>query len=541
VSSTHEVVNQAPPREGLNEYLSNPALAEAASRFGAGWAAGPLAEAGALVGRPDFIRDAELASTHPPVLASHDRWGRRIDAVEYHPAYHRIIAAAIAHGAHTSCWADPRPGAHVARAAMFMLFAQVEPGHACPVSMTHAVVPSLRLAPALAAHWLPRVCSRGYDPVPRAPENKDSALFGMAMTEKQGGSDVRANTTRAAAAGDGSYRLTGHKWFCSAPQSDAFLVLAQAAGGLSCFLVPRVLPGGQANVFRIQRLKDKLGNRSNASAEIELEQTAGWLVGEEGRGVAAIIEMVAQTRLDCVLGSTAGMRQAVAEAAWHARHRRAFGALLAGQPAMTAVLADLQLEAEAATWMAMRLAAAYDADDAESAAFRRLATAVAKYWVCKRGPQHAYEALECLGGNGYTEAFPLARRYREQPVMAIWEGSGNVIALDVLRAIRREPESAEAVDRELASARGVHPAYDAHVAATRSLLAQIQADPERAQARARRLVEDLALALQAAVLIREAPAAVGDAFVAARLGPGRSLEYGALDPGLDLAALVARA
>jgi putative acyl-CoA dehydrogenase len=541
VSATHEVVNQVPPREGLNEYLVNRALSEAVRRFGAQWAAGQLTEAGALVGQPDFQHDAELANTHSPVFSSHDRWGHRVDTVEYHPAYHRIIGAAVEYGAHASCWADPRPGAHVARAATFMLFAQVEPGHACPISMTHAAVPSLRLAPALAGQWLPRVYARSYDPALRAPEAKDCALFGMAMTEKQGGSDVRANTTRATDAGDGTYRLTGHKWFCSAPQSDAFLVLAQAAGGLSCFLVPRALPGGQANVFRIQRLKDKLGNRSNASAEIELDQTVGWLVGEEGRGVRTIIEMVAQTRLDCVLGSTAGMRQAVAEAAWHARHRRAFGALLVDQPAMTAVLADLQLEAEAATWTAIRLAAAYDAEDAESVAFRRLATAVAKYWVCKRGPHHAYEALECLGGNGYTEAFPLARRYREQPVMAIWEGSGNIIALDVLRAMEREPESMEAVDDEFVPALGVHPAYDAHVATVRTLLAQAKAQPDRAPAQARRLIEALALALQGAVLIREAPSAVADAFVAARLGADRSLEYGALDPRLDLAALVARA
>ncbi|MEU0690676.1 acyl-CoA dehydrogenase family protein [Streptomyces uncialis] len=541
MSTTHEVVNQAPPREGLNEYLTNPALTEAVKRFDARWAADGLTEVGALVGRPDFQHDAELAHTQPPLLSTHDRWGNRVDTVEYHPAYHRIIGAAVEHGAHTSCWADPRPGAHVARAATFMLFAQVEPGHACPMSMTHAVVPSLRLAPELAEQWLPRVYARSYDPVLRAPEAKSSALFGMAMTEKQGGSDVRANTTRATDAGDGTYLLTGHKWFCSAPQSDAFLVLAQAAGGLSCFLVPRTLPGGQANVFRIQRLKDKLGNRSNASSEIELDRTVGRLVGEEGRGVRTIIEMVAQTRLDCVLGSTAGMRQAVAEAAWHTRHRRAFGALLVDQPAMTAVIADLQLEAEAATWTAIRLAAAYDTEDAESVAFRRLATAVAKYWVCKRGPQHAYEALECLGGNGYTEAFPLARRYREQPVMAIWEGSGNVIALDVLRAMAREPESVEAVDRELASALGVHRAYDAHVATTRTLLGRTMAQPDRAPAQARRLVEALALALQGAVLIREAPAAVADAFVAARLGADRSLEYGALAPGLDLASLVSRA
>ena len=536
---THEVTNQAPPREDLNEFLINPALTEAVERHGAGWATGHLTEVGALVGQAGFQHDAELANTHPPVLVTHDRWGHRVDEVEFHPAYHRIIGAAIEHGAHTSCWSEPRPGAHVARAATFMLFAQVEPGHACPVSMTHAVVPSLRFTPALADRWIPRVCARDYDP--RLRDAKASAIFGMAMTEKQGGSDVRANSTRAVARGDGTWHLTGHKWFCSAPQSDAFLVLAQAPGGLSCFLVPRVLPGGDRNVFRIQRLKDKLGNRSNASSEIELDGTAGWLLGEEGGGVRTIIEMVAQTRLDCVLGSAAGMRQDVAEAAWHARHRRAFGALLIDQPVMTAVLADLQLEAEAATWTAMRLAAAHDAADEESVAFRRLATAVGKYWVCKRGPNHAYEALECLGGNGYTEAFPLARRYREQPVTAIWEGSGNVIALDVLRTMAREPASVPAVDQELASALGVHPAYDRHVALTRKLIAGVLADPPAAAGSARRVVATLALALQAAVLIREAPDAVAGAFVAARLGPDRGMEYGALDPGLPLAAIAARA
>ncbi|GIJ73627.1 acyl-CoA dehydrogenase family protein [Virgisporangium ochraceum] len=532
---THEVLNQAPPRTGIDEYATNVALTEAVERYDAQWATARLHEVGALVGREDFQRDAELANTNPPVFSGHDRWGHRVDAVDFHPAYHRVMGAAVAHGAHTSCWAEPRAGAHVARAATFMLFAQVEPGHACPVSMTHAVVPSLRFTPELADFWLPKVYSRSYDPALRDPALKDSAVFGMAMTEKQGGSDVRANTTRAVDAGDGTWRLTGHKWFCSAPQSDAFLVLAQTANGLSCFVVPRILPGGDRNVFRIQRLKDKLGNRSNASSEIELDGTTGWLVGEEGRGVRTIIEMVTQTRLDCVLGSTAGMRQSVAEAAWHVRHRSAFGKVLVDQPAMTAVVADLQLEAEAATWTAMRLAAAYGNDDRESVAFRRLATAVAKYWICKRGPNHAYEALECLGGNGYTEGFPLARRYREQPLMAIWEGSGNVIALDVLRAMAREPESVEAVERELASALGAHAAFDAHVAVTRKLLAGAT------DSTARRVVEALALALQGAVLIREAPTAVADAFVAGRLGPDRGLEYGTLDPGLDLAAIAARA
>jgi putative acyl-CoA dehydrogenase len=525
----------------MNEYQANIALTEAVKRHEIQWASRHLSDVGELVGLADFQRDAELAHMYPPVFTSHDRWGNRVDDVDFHPAYHRIIGAAIEHGAHTSCWADPRPGAHIARAATYMLFAQVEPGHTCPVGMTHAVVPSLRFAPDLADTWLPRVYSRVYDPALRAPETKSSAIFGMAMTEKQGGSDVRANTTQAVDAADGTWRLTGHKWFCSAPQSDAFLVLAQTTSGLSCFLVPRVLPGGERNVFCIQRLKDKLGNKSNASSEIELEGTTGWLVGEEGRGVPTIIEMVAQTRLDCVLMTVAGMRQAVAEAAWHTRHRAAFGAALIDQPAMTCVVADLQLEAEAATWTAMRLAAAYDRDDDESVAFRRLATPVAKYWVCKRGPHHAYEALECLGGNGYTESFPLARRYREQPLMAIWEGSGNVIALDVLRAMTREPQSVEAVDQEISAALGHYRAFDAHVAATRALVDRARTDTPGAQALARRVVEALALALQGSVVIREAPHAVADAFVAARLGEDRCLEYGTLALTLDVEAIVARA
>jgi putative acyl-CoA dehydrogenase len=365
----------------------------------------------------------------------------------------------------------------------------------------------------------------------------------MAMTEKQGGSDVRANTTRALADGDGRWLLTGHKWFCSAPMSDAFLVLAQTAAGLSCFLVPRLLEDGSRNVFLLQRLKDKLGNWSNASGEVEFDGTVGYLLGEEGRGVRTILEMVNRTRLDCVLGSAAGMRQAVAEAAWHARHRSAFGARLADQPAMTAVLADLALESEAATALALRLARAHDADASEQeVAFRRLATAVGKYWVCKRGPGHAAEALECLGGNGYTEAFPLARRYREQPVMAVWEGSGNVIALDVLRALGRETASSEAFDAELSAARGLHPWFDAHHDRLRARLADASAaEGGMPQQQARSLVAALAVALQASLLLRTAPPTVGEAFVAARLGPDRGALYGELPGGLDLAGIVARA
>ncbi|NLG47881.1 acyl-CoA dehydrogenase family protein [Gordonia sp. (in: high G+C Gram-positive bacteria)] len=548
MSATHQVFNQAPPRIDVNEYTSHTALVEAVGAFGGGWATDALTEAGALVGRADFQRDAELANTILPKHLSHDRWGNRIDDVEFHPAYHRIIGDAIAHGAHTSCWSDPRDGAHVARAAMFMQFGQIEPGHACPVSMTHAVVPSLRLDQKLADEWLPRVFSTDYqhelggiDPSTGRTTTKTSAIFGMAMTEKQGGSDVRANTTRAVEQSDGTYLITGHKWFCSAPQSDAFLVLANTAAGVTCFVVPRVLPDGTRNVFNVQRLKDKLGNKSNASSEVEFDGTVGWRLGDEGAGVRSIIEMVNQTRLDCILGSAAGMRQSVAEAAWHVRNRAAFGATLVDQPAMTAVIADLQVEAEAAVWTGLRLAAAYDDDADESAAFRRLATAVGKYWVCKRGPNHAYEALECLGGNGYTEnGFPLSRRYREQPVMAVWEGSGNVIALDVLRAMMRDPLSVEAVDNEFERSLGVYREYDLHVERTRKLIAQAAADPLAAPALARRLTESMAIALQGAILIRQAPEAVTDAFMAGRIAdPGHM--YGVLDAKLDLSGIVARA
>ena len=546
--TTHEVFNQAPPRIDVNEFTSNRVLAEAVETFDGGWANNELTQIGAHVGTAEFQHDAHLANTITPVLHALDRWGRRIDEVEYHPSYHRIISSAISHGAHTRCWDDPQPGSHVVRAAAFMLYGQVEPGHACPVSMTHAVIPSLELQPDLAAQWVPRALRRDYSPELSA--DKPSAIFGMSMTEKQGGSDVRANTTVAVPAGRGGpgaeYLLTGHKWFCSAPMSDAFLVLAQAEGaagsGLSCFLLPRVLPDGTRNVFRIQRLKNKLGNKSNASSEIEFDGTVAMMVGEPGRGVRTIIEMVAQTRLDCVLGSAAGMRQSVAEALWHARHRSAFGATLIDQPAMTAVLADLALESEAATVTAMRLARAHDEDASDTErAFRRLATAVAKYWICKRGPNHAYESLECLGGNGYTEDFPLAMRYREQPVMAVWEGSGNVIALDVLRAMTREPETVAAFDADVNLARGAHPLLDAHLDGVRAQLGELaRVSPADAQRLARRTVESMALALQASTLVRYSPAPVAEAFIAARLGPDRGLEYGTLPVGTDLHAILAR-
>jgi putative acyl-CoA dehydrogenase len=543
--STHDVTNQPLARVDVDEFAANIPLTEAVDRYDAGWAAPALGEVGRLVGSARFQDDAERANVHEPVLRAFDRWGNRVDEVEYDPSYHRILGEAVSAGAHSSAWASPRPGANVARAASFMLFAQVEPGHACPISMTHAVVPALVASPSLSQEWLPRLLSREYDG--RLASHKRSALFGMAMTEKQGGSDVRANTTRAVAVGDGRYLLTGHKWFCSAPMSDGFLVLAQTDEGLSCFLVPRMLEDGTRNTFLIQRLKDKLGNRSNASSEVEFDETVGHLLGEEGRGVRTILEMVNRTRLDCILGSAAGMRQSVAEAAWHVRHRRAFGGLLVDQPAMTSVLADLAIESGAATAVSLRLARAHD-DDAPDTdrAFRRLATAVTKYWVCKRGPGHAYEALECLGGNGYTEAFPMARRYREQPVMAIWEGSGNVIALDVLRALTREPASAEAFDLELSAARGLDPVFDDHHDRLRTRLRELaavgptSADPSTV-AQVRPLVAALATGLQAALLLTTAPDAVGRAYVSARLGPDRGSLYGELPAGLDLAALVARA
>jgi putative acyl-CoA dehydrogenase len=545
---THTVFNQAPPRRDINEFTLNTALKDALSRYAPNASVGELERIGALVGSADFINDARLANENPPRLVTHDQWGNRIDDIEFHPSYHRIIRLALEAEAHSFAWTHPGPGANVERAVRFMLFSQIEPGHACPVSMTHAVIPSLRTDSGLAEFWEPRAVLAGYDPRRVDPAEKSAVTFGMAMTEKQGGSDIRANTTRAIPSGD-HYLLTGHKWFCSAPQSDAFLVIAQLDEGPSCFVVPRVLPGGELNSVRIQRLKDKLGNKSNASSEIEFDATQGWLLGQPGKGVRTIIEMVAQTRLDCVLGSAAGMRQSVAEAAWHARGRAAFGARLIDQPLMRAVIADLQLESEAATYTALHLAAANDDDSAEAADFRRLATAVGKYWICKRGPEHAYEALECLGGNGYTESFPLARRYREQPVMAVWEGSGNVIVLDVLRALAREPRSAKTFLAFLESGLGRHADFDAaYESLARSLQSAVQdlesGDPAAQaalQARGRVLVEKMALLMQAAILFDSAPAEVAASFAAARLGTDRGREYGALPDGVDIDFLVARA
>lgn len=550
---THHVVNQPPPRVDVNEFDANIPLSEYVHTIGDAGEAHELQASGAVVGSAQFQDDARLAHKNPPILHTHSNYGQRIDQVEYHPSYHRIMSHAVAAGAHTSAWANPGMGANALRAAQFMLFAQVEPGHACPISMSHAAVESLHQAPELVGEWLPRLYSRQYDPELKA--GKPGALFGMAMTEKQGGSDVRANTTRAVPEGE-HFLLTGHKWFCSAPMSDAFLVLAQEDAGLGCFLVPRILPGGapassvptgsttggELNTFLIQRLKDKLGNKSNASSEVEFANTLGWRIGEPGRGVRAIMGMVGQTRLDCVLGTAAGMRQSVAEAVWHVRHRRAFGARLIDQPAMSSVVADLALESEAATAVSMRLARAFDNDASpQERAFRRLATAVTKYWVCKRGPNHAYEAMECLGGNGYTEDFPLAMRYREQPVMAIWEGTGNVIALDVLRAMATEPESVDAFFAELRLASGAHRVFDDFAAQLKEQLAPIRSAPSDFAGQARNIVEKLALALQASLLLRFAPAAVSDAFIVSRLGPDRAFNYGNLPASADLAGILARA
>jgi putative acyl-CoA dehydrogenase len=532
---THEVANQPPPLEGHDLFAANRPLAEGVAREGAGWAAGRLSALGRAAGAPATLRAAELAHRHVPVLRTHDRYGHRIDEVEYHRAWHEVMALAVGHAAHALPWREPRPGAHVARAAAFMLLTQVEPGHGCPISMTYAAVPALRAEPALAAEWEPRLTSLRYDPGLRPAADKAGALCGMAMTEKQGGSDVRANTTRALPLDeDGAYELVGHKWFCSAPMCDLFLVLAQAPGGLSCFALPRVLPDGTRNAFHLQRLKDKLGNRSNASSEVELHGAWAQLVGEEGRGVRTIVEMVNHTRLDCVLGTTAGMRQAVEEAVHHAAHRAAFGRLLVDQPLMVNVLADLCVEAEAATALALRLARAYD--DPGEAAFRRLVTAVGKYWVCKRGPGHAAEALECLGGAGYIEEWPMPRRYREQPLMSIWEGSGNVQCLDVLRAVARTPEALEAVLAEVDASRGADRRLDAFAAGLRDAWT----DPATLESRARRVVEQLALALQGALLVRHAPPAVADAFCASRLAGEGGREYGTLPAGVDARAIVER-
>jgi putative acyl-CoA dehydrogenase len=508
-------VNQPPPLVDYDVFSENRPLVEALEREGGGYGREQAEALGqALGGEP--LEWGRLANEHPPVLRTHDRYGTRVDEIEFHPSWHSLLQLGIEAGLHALPWREPVPGAHVARAAMFVTWSQVEQGTGCPLSMTFASVPALRAQPDLAAEWEPRLTSLRY--------GEEGALCGMAMTERQGGSDVRANTTSARPAGDGSYLLDGHKWFCSAPMSDAFLVLAQAPAGLSCLLLPRRQAG-----FRIERLKDKLGNRSNASAEIELRAAEARLVGEEGRGVQTIIEMVNHTRLDCVLGSTALQRRAVAEATHHAEHRSAFGRRLVEQPLMQNVLADLCIESEAATLTSMRLARAYDEGDH---AFRRLATAVAKYWVCKVTPSVVGEALECLGGNGYVEESGLPRLYRESPLNSIWEGAGNVNCLDVLRALAKSPESLEAFVAE------VRLVDDARLESALRELERGLAEAD--EGRARYLVERLALVWQASLLLRHGDPHAAEAFCATRLDGEGGRAFGTLPRGLELPAIIER-
>ncbi len=536
--TTHVVSNQPPPFEDVDLFGTDLPLQEGVAREGGGWASERLHAFGVKVGSAAVMELGRDANRYTPELHTHDRYGHRIDEVRFHPAWHAVMTLAMEHAVHNLPWRERRAGAHVARSALHSVLSQVESGSCCPLTMTFACHPALAHAPEIAAAFEPKLLGTRYDPRLVPLEEKGSVLVGMAMTEKQGGSDVRANTTQARSLGGGEYELTGHKWFCSAPMSDAFLTLANTDRGLSCFLVRRVLSDGERNPFRIQRLKDKLGNRSNASSEIEYAGTRARMLGEEGRGVRTILEMVHHTRLDCVSGSTGLMRQALAQALHHAAHREVFGKRLVQQPLMRAVLADLALEVEAATALMLRLARAFDEapEDPAARAFARIATAVGKYWVCKRAPAMIYEAMECLGGAGYVEESILPRLYREAPVNAIWEGSGNVMCLDVLRAMVREPDALPAFLEELRQARGAHARLDAAVTALEAELAR----PEDVESRARRLVERMALVLQAALLVRHAPPAVADAFVASRL-ESPALTFGALPEGLDLTDVLERA
>ena len=521
---THEVTNQAPPIVPYNVFDADVALREAIDREGAGWGMDRLRDTGALAGSPETLAHSERCERNGPVLGSHDRYGHRVDEVELDPSWHWLLRQAVEREMHSLPWRDPQPGAHTVRAGLMYLWSQANAGVMCPVSMTYSVIPALRQSSEAADEWEPRLVS---------PDYEAGALAGMAMTEKQGGSDVRANTTRAERRPDGTYEITGHKWFCSYPSCDVFLILAQTPEGLSCFLIEGRDPG-----FRIQRLKDKLGTRSLPSSEVELHGVRGRLVGEEGRGVSAILRMVNHTRLDCLIGSAAGMRWGTAQAVHHARHRSAFGAPLAEQPAMRNVLADLAIESEAATATAMRVARAYDEGDGP---FRRFATAVSKYWVCKRAPAHAGEALECLGGNGYVEESGLPRLFRDSPLNSIWEGSGNVAALDVLRAMVSEPEGLPSFFAEVELAAGANAHLDAHVATIKDTIIAFAGSSEDTQWQARRTVEDLGLALQGSLLVRGSPAAVSDAFCAARLGGEGGRALGTLPAGIDSAAILDRA
>lgn len=535
--ATHEVTNQVPPLQG-HDVADDPALLAGLERAGASWASDELHELGRLAGSEQAQEWGRVVNENEPVLRTHDRYGHRIDEVEFHLYWHDLMTVAVSHGLHGTAWRDPREGAHAARAAKFYVWGQVEAGHSCPISMTYAAIPALRANPELAERYEPLLAATEYDFGLREPSTKRGLIAGMSMTEKQGGSDVRANTTTATPNADGSHTLVGHKWFTSAPMSDMFLTLAQAPGGLSCFLLPRVLPDGSHNPIRLQRLKDKLGNRSNASAEIEYDHAVGWLVGEEGRGVRTIIEMVNNTRLDCTLGSASGMRLGAVRAVHHATHRHAFGTALVDQPLMANVLADLVIESEAATTVAMRLAAAGDRrGDAQEQAFRRLGLAVSKYWVCKRAPMHAAEALECFGGNGYVEESGMPRLYREAPLSSIWEGSGNVAALDALRAMGKQPESVAAFFAEVERAAGGDARLDDAVGRVRKELTDLDA----IEYRARRVVEAMALVLQGSLLVRHGHPAVADAFCASRFGGDWGIAFGTLPAGVDTGAIIGRA
>ncbi len=549
---THHVFNQAPPFADVNLFSCDTALQEAVAREGAAWSVDALRSLGDQLGRADVLDLGRLANQFSPRLVNFDRHGCRIDEVEFHPSWHTVMEMMITAGLHAAPWRAPVAGAQVARAAQFLLFGQVENGAQCPVTMTHASVPALRMAPQLAAKWLPKILSPHYDPRSLPVEQKNGALIGMGMTEKQGGTDVRANTTRAhliapsesrARYGDEGaevYRIVGHKWFFSAPQSDAHLILAQTedegSNGLSCFLVPRFLPDGSRNAIRVQRLKDKLGNRSNASSEVEFCDAHGWLVGQVGRGIPTILEMGSYTRLDCVTGSAGIMRAALTHALHHARGRSAFGLPLAQQPLMQNVLADLALESEAATAFALRLARCFDESlDPAQALLGRILTPAGKYWLCKRGPAFGAEAMEVMGGNGYVEDAPLARLYREFPVNSIWEGSGNVMCLDLLRALGKTPDARQALHAELALAVGRDAVYDTQVVALLADLAQ----PQEAYG-ARHLAERIVIAVQAGLLLRHAPGFVSSAFVASRMAREVGGAFGRLPQGVDCAKILAR-
>jgi putative acyl-CoA dehydrogenase len=541
LANTHEVFNQTPPLVNYNAYDGDTALIEAVHREGAAWAVPMIQAHGARTGSAEVLTWGDQANAVKPQFDSHDRQGYRVDCVHYHQGYHDLMALALDNGLHSLPWSAPQAGAHVARAALGYLQGQVDAGHGCPLTMTFASVPAIARTPSIANDWLPKILTNAYDPRNVPHMDKQALTIGMGMTEKQGGSDVRANTTQAYALGAGgegqAYELVGHKWFTSAPMCDAFLMLAQSAGGLSCFLVPRWRPDRSKNPIQVQRLKNKMGNVSNASSEIELRGALGWLLGEEGRGVATIIEMVGMTRFDCMVGSTASMRQGVAQAIHHASHRRAFGERLIDQPAMQNVLADLQLEVEGALALTLRMARALDHPQQEhESLLLRLGLPAGKYWITKRNPNHAYEAMECLGGNGVMDDFMMARLYRDAPINAIWEGSGNVQALDLLRAISKTPHAIQAWFAELSPTQGQHPLLDQAVIQLKNMLR----DPDDLQYRARSIVEHMALTLQASLLIQAGNAVVSDAFIASRLGAHVERNYGTLPRGVDCAALIRR-